>query len=850
MKKNILLESRKEYLLDNFERALQEEWIEVYIQPVVRSSTGRVCEEEALARWDDPVLGVLNPCDFVPVLEEVGLISKLDLYILDKVIEKMQSQIMMGLDVVTTSINFSQLDFQQGTIAKEVNNRIVKSGISKDRFAFEVSENSLIVEKNNTINQLERLQKYGYRIEFDDFGNGDSSLLLSNQLRFDVVKINLSLTRQILENDRAKIFITELVKMANALDIETIVKGVENQAQVDFLKEIGCAKLQGYYYSRPISVKQLEKFAMDDTQFLGLENLKEAAYYDNVDKVSLHELTVAKDNNKDLNNNCMPMAILEIDDANVSFMRCNNCFKEFMYENFPNFIKLYEKRVVTHKEFPSAYVLGCIKRCARTGENIIIDDRTPEGVTVHLMLQHISCNSENNRTAVLFAILSTGEKYNKITSLSYNYISRALSEDYVAMYFVDIETNHYVVYHADGVNRDVTVENQGDDFFLDSNVDHDNKIYEEDREMFNEMVTKENILKNIEENGSFSITYRTNTADGTKYICLKAVKDRKDGKHIIIGINNVDGQVKQQEKFKQIQTERMYYSRIAALVGDFYAVYCVDLNDNSYTIYKTEQSIDYVGINRDGKDFFEEARRVGKNVIYQEDQRGFNEAIVKEKVLESIARTGSFEYEYRLMINDKPTFFRYKAIIINENDEEKLIVGLINIDAEIKKEKEYAENLSMVENLAIKDELTGVKNKHAYTQAEEVLNAQIEGGTVKEYAIAVFDLNGLKYVNDTYGHAAGDEYIKAGCKIICDAFSHSPVYRIGGDEFSVIIQGEAYNNIGYSMGYIESKNHENKVLGGVTIAAGLARGDSKIPLSQVFEQADSNMYDKKKQMKY
>ena len=69
------------------------------------------------------------------------------------------------------------------------------------------------------------------------------------------------------------------------------------------------------------------------------------------------------------------------------------------------------------------------------------------------------------------------------------------------------------------------------------NKDHQNMIYEEDREMFNEMVTKENILKNIEENGSFSITYRTNTADGAKYICLKAVKDRKDGKHIIIGIN-------------------------------------------------------------------------------------------------------------------------------------------------------------------------------------------------------------------------------------------------------------------------------------------------------------------------
>lgn len=852
MKKNILLESRKEYILENFDRALKDGWIEVYIQPVVRSSTGKVCEEEALARWDDPVLGVLNACDFVSVLEEAGLISQLDLYILDKVIEKMQAQKKMGTDVVITSINFSQLDFQQGNIVKEIDNKISKAGISKDRFAFEVSENASVVEKKNTVSQLEHLQKLGYKIEFDDFGNGDSSLLLSNQLHFDVVKINLSLTRQILVNDRAKIFITELVKMANALGIETIVKGVENQAQVDFLKEIGCAKLQGYYFTRPLAVKQLEKFVKDGNLLLGLENPKEAEYYNNVDKVSIRELSVAKDRSKEseLNDECMPMAIIELDYSNVRFMRINHSFRQFMYKNFPDFKIKYDGRVISHKEFPSPYVLGRIKQCVQTGENLIVDDRTPIGSTVHIMLQKIACDNEDKKYAVLFAILSTGENYNKITSLSYNYISRALSEDYVAMYFVDIETNSYVLYQADGLNRDITVEHQGKNYFHEAYKDSNKKIYEEDRTMFNMMVTKENILKNIEENGVFSITYRANESDGVKYVCLKAVKDRKDGKHIIIGINNVDGQVKQQEKFKQVQEERMYYSRIAALVGDFYAVYCIDLKDNSYTVYNTEQSEDYAGTNRIGKDFFEETIKVGKGVIYQEDQEGFFETINKKKVLDSIEKNGSFSYEYRLMINDKPTFFRYKAIKIKENNEEKLIVGLINIDAEVRKEKEYKENLSMVEKLAIKDELTGVKNKHAYAQAEEKLSTQIEDGSVDEYAIAVFDLNGLKYINDTLGHAAGDEFIKAGCKIICDAFPHSPVYRIGGDEFSVIIQGDAYSNIDFSMGYIEAKNHENKVRGGVTIAAGLARGVENKPVKQVFEEADSNMYAKKKQMKY
>ena len=327
---------------------------------------------------------------------------------------------------------------------------------------------------------MEHLQKLGYKIEFDDFGNGDSSLLLSNQLHFDVVKINLSLTRQILVNDRAKIFITELVKMANALGIETIVKGVENQAQIDFLKEIGCAKLQGYYFTSPLAVKQLEKFVKDGNLLLELENSKEAEYYNNVDRVSIHELSVAKDRSKEseLNDECMPMAIIELDYSNVRFMRVNHSFRQFMYKNFPDFKIKYEGRQISHKEFPSPYVLGRIKQCVQTGENLIVDDRTPIGSIVHMMLQKIAFDNENKKYAVLFAIISTGEKYNKITSLSYNYISRALSEDYVAMYFVDIETNGYVLYQPDGVNRDITVEHQGKNFFLEAYKDSNKKIYE------------------------------------------------------------------------------------------------------------------------------------------------------------------------------------------------------------------------------------------------------------------------------------------------------------------------------------------------------------------------------------
>lgn len=205
-----LLESRNEYLLNNFERALKEGWIEIYVQPVVRSSNGKVCEEEALARWEDPVLGVLNPFDFLPFLEEAGLTECFDLYILEKVLEKMQGQIDAGVPLLSTSINFSRLSFQSRDIIKKIEKRVNGAGISKQLITFEIADGTASTENFKTIAQLARLKELGYRIELDDYGNGDISLLLSQEFRFDAVKINMSVIRQSLINENARIILSEL----------------------------------------------------------------------------------------------------------------------------------------------------------------------------------------------------------------------------------------------------------------------------------------------------------------------------------------------------------------------------------------------------------------------------------------------------------------------------------------------------------------------------------------------------------------------------------------------------------------------------------------------------------------
>ena len=133
--------------------------------------------------------------------------------------------------------------------------------------------------------------------------------------------------------------------------------------------------------------------------------------------------------------------------------------------------------------------------------------------------------------------------------------------------------------------------------------------------------------------------------------------------------------------------------------------------------------------------------------------------------------------------------------------------------------------------------------------AEERLNVQIVDHRDLEFAIVILDVNDLKKINDTEGHNAGDQYIKDACKIICEIFKHSPVFRVGGDEFAIIAQGSDYNCIDELVKQVYEHNMEAKNSGGIVIACGMAKHKDEDSVAPVFERADQNMYDNKNELK-
>lgn len=175
-----------------------------------------------------------------------------------------------------------------------------------------------------------------------------------------------------------------------------------------------------------------------------------------------------------------------------------------------------------------------------------------------------------------------------------------------------------------------------------------------------------------------------------------------------------------------------------------------------------------------------------------------------------------------------------------------------NLEASFHREQMQREELSAAWKLAYTDALTGVKSKLAFSERENEIDQAIANGTVGNIAVVVFDLNGLKQINDTKGHDTGDKYIISACRLICKIFQHSPVFRVGGDEFVAILQDEDYNDREKLLLEFNRRMEEHQKTNQVIVAAGMA---NYIPsrdhsFERVFKRADREMYRRKDALKH
>ena len=395
------------YFVENLDRALAEKWVTVYYQPIVRTANGCVCDEEALARWVDPERGVISPADFIPVLEETMLIYKLDLYVVEQALAKMKKQAEAGLYVVPISINLSRADFYACNIVEEICRRVDGAGIGREMITIEITESIIGSDFEYMKGQVERFRELGFQVWMDDFGSGYSSLDVLQQIHFDVIKFDMRFMKQFDNTDRSRIILTELMKMATGLGIETVTEGVETIEQVDFLREIGCTKLQGFFYCCPLPFEKILRRYEKGRQ-IGFENPQESDYYDAIGRINLYDPSyIAKEDSESLRQyfNTLPTAILELQGDEVKLLRCNRSYREFLEKTAGVDVK--NKRIYNIKlaDQPDSYFMGEIKRCALEGNRAITKGKVGDA-TVHSFLRRIAENPVTGSVAVAIVVLN------------------------------------------------------------------------------------------------------------------------------------------------------------------------------------------------------------------------------------------------------------------------------------------------------------------------------------------------------------------------------------------------------------------------------------------------------------
>lgn len=269
------------YILEHFDEALKNKWIEVYYQPVVRTITGAFCGAEALARWNDPEKGLLSPAEFIPVLEETGRITELDLYVLEQICQDYQMVSQRGNRVLPVSFNLSRKDLLHDDIIERIEAIMARYNVPRELVNVEITESAFVEDVERIGPVLKKLHELGYQVWMDDFGSGYSSLGILKDYSFDEIKIDMSFLSKF--DKKARNIIRSVVTMAKRIGVQTLAEGVETKEQYVFLYTIGCEKIQGYYFGRPMPGDVLEQHVKDTQQTV--ESLALHNYYNKISAV-------------------------------------------------------------------------------------------------------------------------------------------------------------------------------------------------------------------------------------------------------------------------------------------------------------------------------------------------------------------------------------------------------------------------------------------------------------------------------------------------------------------------------------------------------------------------------------
>ena len=466
---------------------------------------------------------------------------------------------------------------------------------------------------------------------------------------------------------------------------------------------------------------------------------------------------------------------------------------------------------------------------------------------------------DDNADYFILGVINIDEEYKRrekehnltIQKERYNQITASLAERFDTLYYISIETGKYVEISSNEDYKSLNVPAEGGDFFSESRKNIRKYVHPEDMEMIYKMHYKDAMINNLKHRNSYSVAYRL-VVNGTVRNIRHTEMMARDKKHLIVCIENIDEEVKANLELKRSQEKSITYTQIAeSLAAQYDIIYYVDVETTYYVEFATHKLYGELEVQEEGDDFFNIAAGNADKVIYPDDRDRLKLFVDKDNLISRLENNKQLIEDYRMVVDGGDP--KYTRMTVSwSSDKTHLIICIENRDDDVRKENEHIQAITRANEIARRDSLTGTRNITAYHEYEKEIQKIIDEKSEEVFGIVMCDINDLKLVNDTQGHKAGDELIKDACKLICRTFAHSPVFRVGGDEFAVVLKEQDYTDRENIINTFRKHIEENVRIGqGPIIASGVAeyKLNSDTTVEEIYKRADERMYENKAKLK-
>lgn len=845
-------------IINEMTAALKEEQFVVYLQPKYSLQGKKPSGAEALARWVHPTKGMISPQVFIPVFERNGFIAKLDYYMWEKVCCMLKGWIDSGITPNPISVNVSRVNLYNPHIVDILCELTDKYQVPRHLLNLELTES--VYTDNPIVMQetMKRFHKEGFIVMMDDFGSGYSSLNILKDIEFDVLKIDMRFFFKSPIPGRGESIIASVVRMAKWLHIPTIAEGVEEEKQVEFLRNIGCEYVQGFYFAKPMPVAEYEPIAASGNKIMSdrISNF-DAKQIFAIDSEMEHLLA----------NSSQATGIYEYSNGCVEILRVNSAYYDLVgYDDqcihASNLLEVMEEksRVILQNALEQVAsmkgTLGCeYERVLSNGKRI----------WVHVKLKYIDC-IENKNIILATHLDVTAEKQIEDSFTKYckaiDYNDKG-EKEYCVLIIDDIEMNRVILREMMEDKIKILEASNGQEAL---------QIMEEKYESIQlilldivmpvmdgrEFLKNKNknllyqdiavIVITVEDDAQLQLNMLENGVND--YITKPFIKEM-----VLRRIRNV---LEYNYRFRSMMYE---YSKISKKLSVqntmFDTMLVVDDSETTRAVIKGIFEKQFTILEAsDGR----KAMEILKQYNYRVDiiLLDLIMPVMDGKEFLTIKRENDEMVDIPVVVitTDDTVEHQVNMLEMGANDyivkpivEEVLVRRVSNVmESNFRYQKMLREYYNVVEQ-AHADPLTHLYNRNA---AERMITKILEENPDERHAMIMMDIDEFKGINDTYGHNYGDVVLITLADKMKNFFRNGDILaRVGGDEFCIFMKN--INNADIAIGksralceQVEAMKIGNQNVS-VTCSIGVTITSKRnSTFAKLYYKADQAMYESKK----